>query len=243
MSQKIDISIYNKEIDQAIRNFWDTRYNQQKKQKENNTKDQGNRGAVTGGKQMDGFIDLLRKVCIDYDIPNRCIYTKSNHLPGYFRPSKDWDFILISPKNNLIAVIELKSQVGSFGNNFNNRTEEAIGSAVDLWTAYKWEVYDRQLPPWLGYLVLLEKDEGSTTPVKIQEPYFKVREEFRKTSYMDRYDLFCSKLMMERHYTSACIIWTKPDYSYGNCSNETSIRSFLESFIGFLLSKRQEFEK
>ena len=38
----------------------------------------------------------------------------------------------------LLAVIELKSQVGpSFGNNFNNRTEEAIGSAVDFWTAYR----------------------------------------------------------------------------------------------------------
>lgn len=242
ITMKIDISIYNKDIANAVAYFWDTRKSQQDKQKGKNSSDQGNRGAVTGGKQMNGFLELLEKVCIDNDIPESCIYTKGNHLPGYFRPSKDWDFILISPKKNLIAAIELKSQVGSFGNNFNNRTEEALGSAVDLWTAYKWEVYDRQMPPWVGYMVLLEKDIGSTNPVSVHEPYFKVRDEFKKTSYIERYDLFCSKLMMERHYSSACIIWSKSDYSYGNQSEETSITSFLESFIAFLLSKKREFE-
>jgi hypothetical protein len=97
------------------------------------------------------------------------------------------------------------------------------------------------MPPWVGYLVLLEKDEGSTSPVGIHEPHFKVRNEFKNTSYLDRYDIFCSKLMIERHYSSACIIWSKSDYSFGNSSNETSIQSFLESFIGFLLSKKREF--
>ena len=153
MIKEIDISIYDKDIKNAVKFFWDTREAQQSKQIENNTSDQGNRGAVTGGKQMDGFIDLLTRVCKDVGIPEKSIYTKNNHLPGYFRPSKDWDFIIISPNSNLIAAIELKSQVGSFGNNFNNRTEEALGSAVDLWTAYKWEVYDRQMPPWVGYMV------------------------------------------------------------------------------------------
>ena len=117
-------------------------------------------------RKTDGwFHDLLTKICIDFGIPKNYIYTSSNHLPGYFRPSKDWDFVIISPKKNLIAAIELKSQVGSFGNNVNNRAEEAIGSAVDLWTAYKWEVYDRQMPPWVGYLVLVEKKKAQYPPL------------------------------------------------------------------------------
>jgi hypothetical protein len=34
--------------------------------------------------------------------------------------------------------MEFKSQIGpSFGNNFNNRTEEALGSATDIWAAYR----------------------------------------------------------------------------------------------------------
>ncbi len=36
-------------------------------------------------------------------------------------------------EGKLLAGIEFKSQVGSFGNNYNNRTEEAIGSAADIW--------------------------------------------------------------------------------------------------------------
>ena len=36
----------------------------------------------------------------------------------------------------LVTAIEFKSQVGpSFGNNFNNRVEEAIGNAADIWIA------------------------------------------------------------------------------------------------------------
>ena len=54
-------------------------------------------------------------------------------LPGFFRPTKLWDLLIIN-QGGLVAALELKSQVGpSFGNNFNNRTEEALGTAVDLW--------------------------------------------------------------------------------------------------------------
>ena len=59
--------------------------------------------------------------------------------------------------DQLIVVLEVKSQVGpSFGNNFNNRTEEAIGSALDLWTAYREGAFNKTIRPWLGYLFLLE---------------------------------------------------------------------------------------
>lgn len=120
-------------IQKAIACFWDTRNRQLNSQLDRNNRDTGNRGAVTGGKQMDGFVELLAKVATDMGVPQNCIYTKRNQLPGYFRPTKDWDFLIVSPTNKLIAAIEFKSQVGSFGNNFNNRTEEALRSAVDLW--------------------------------------------------------------------------------------------------------------
>ena len=120
--------------------------------------DQGNRNAVTGGKQLDGFINLMTKVAIDIGIPENCIYAKGNKIPGFFRPTKDWDLLIISPKGKLISVLEFKSQVGSFGNNFNNRTEEALGSAVDLWTAFRENGYPQKQPPWVGYLMLVEKN-------------------------------------------------------------------------------------
>ena len=63
-----------------------------------------------------------------------CVLSESRSelsVPGYFRPTKMWD-ILIMDKDVLIGVIEFKSQVGSLGNNFNNRCEEALGNATDF---------------------------------------------------------------------------------------------------------------
>lgn len=127
--EKLSTKKYQKDISSAIQHFWNIREAQLKGQK---ISDQGSRGSVTGGKQLDGFIQVLVKVSKDLGVPEECIYIKGNNLPGFFRPTKDWDFLIITPNKQLIAVVELKSQVGSFGNNFNNRTEEALGSSVDL---------------------------------------------------------------------------------------------------------------
>jgi len=93
---------------------------------------------VTGGAQMDGFISLFKKLITSAGIPANCVFSnKSLELPGFFRPTKAWDLLVIK-NHHLIAAVEAKSQVGpSFGNNFNNRTEEAMGTALDLWTAYR----------------------------------------------------------------------------------------------------------
>lgn len=83
---------------------------------------------------MDGFLTLV----LDIVRANGLAHAQIHHqrsvltLPGYFRPTKLWDLLVIY-KGELIAAVELKSQVGpSFGNNFNNRTEEATGTAHDF---------------------------------------------------------------------------------------------------------------
>ncbi len=239
---KIEIQQYQNRIKRAIEVFWNTRNKQKNSQQTKSVRDAGNRSAVTGGKQLDGFIDLLFSVATDLGISKDCIYTKGNHIPGYFRPTKDWDLIIISPNGKLIAVIELKSQVGSFGNNFNNRTEESLGSALDFWTAFREKAYPNQVAPWVGYLMLIEKSDKSTKPVRISEPHFKVFKEFIGASYVDRYRILCQKLILERHYNHCCLLWSKDDYSYGNVSKDISIESFLRSFIGYLLGQLSEFK-
>jgi hypothetical protein len=233
---------YNDLIDLAIRYFWETRDKQRTEQVEKEVRDTGNRSSVTGGKQLDGFINLLFQVAKDIGIPENCIYTKGNQLPGYFRPTKDWDMIIITPSKKLVAVIELKSQVGSFGNNFNNRTEEALGSAIDLWTAFRENAYPNQAIPWLGYLMIVEKSDKSTSPVRLSEPYFPVFKEFHNTSYIDRYKLFCQKLMLERHYSQCCLIWSKSNFEFGSVDENISIQAFLYSFIGQLSGQLHEFQ-
>jgi hypothetical protein len=231
---------YTKLLGKAIKQFWTTKESQQVGKKKS---DQGNRSSVTGGKQLNGFIDILVEVSNDLGVPESCIYTKANNLPGYFRPTKDWDFLIISPKRQLIAVIELKSQVGSFGNNFNNRTEEALGSAVDLWTAFREQGFPQKQPPWLGYLMLVEKTTKSTTPIRLQEPYFEVRAEFHNTSYLDRYVIFCQKLMQERHYSSTCLIWTNSKTQHNCPEDDISFDAFLLSFMGFIQGKLRDFKE
>ncbi len=73
---------------------------------------------------MDGFIDLIADVVRANGLEDAEIYQDRAvlTLPGFSRPTKLWD-LLVLYKNELIAVVELKSQIGpSFGNNFNNMT-------------------------------------------------------------------------------------------------------------------------
>ncbi|MDX2283816.1 MAG: PaeR7I family type II restriction endonuclease [Bacteroidia bacterium] len=191
---------------------------------------------------MDGFVRVLKQAAVDLGVPEACIYTRGNSLPGFFRPSKAWDFLIITPGQKLIAAAELKSQVGSFGNNFNNRVEEAIGSAVDLWTAFRERTLPQMQQPWLGYWMLVEKTPASVRPVQIQAPHFQVRSEFQQTSYLDRYVIFCRKLLAERHYSAAALIWTTEELEFGSLHAELSAEVFLLSLMGFIQGRLQEFE-
>jgi hypothetical protein len=111
-----------------------------------------------------------------------------------------------------VAAIELKSQVGpSFGNNFNNRTEEAMRTALDVWTAFREGAFNKTVQPWLGYVFLLEDCPRSRTPVRVVEPHFNVFPEFVNASYARRYELFCRKLVRERHYNAAAFLISAQD--------------------------------
>jgi hypothetical protein len=195
------------ETAKAVAHYWKTRAAQRNKQEVGGRADHGFRSAVTGGAQMDGFIDLFTELITQAGIPRRYIFQKKAvELPGFFRPTKEWDLLVIRD-HTLIAAIEAKSQVGpSFGNNFNNRTEEAMGSALDLWTAFREQAYLAGPQPFLGYFFMLEDCEAANRPVGVKEPHFKVFPEFVGASYMRRYELFCRKLVLQRHYTSSAFI-------------------------------------
>jgi len=91
-------------------------------------------------------------------------------------------------------------------------------------------------------LLLVEKSKDSTKIVGLKEPHFDVRSEFQDTSYLDRYVIFCQKLMKERHYTSSALIWSTKKAEFACPADEISTDSFLLSFMGFLKGKQKEFE-
>ncbi|WP_259648463.1 PaeR7I family type II restriction endonuclease, partial [Pseudomonas savastanoi] len=156
----LDLANYEQLASEAVRAFWGNRTAARAKQIEAGVLDQGERAGVTGGKNMDGFMVLLLELLRANGLSHAEIHQSRAvlTLPGYFRPTKLWDLIVIY-KGELIAAIELKSQVGpSFGNNFNNRTEEAIGTAHDLWVAYREGAFGQQMRPFIGWLMLVEDE-------------------------------------------------------------------------------------
>lgn len=122
----------------AVRKFWELRGQQANNQGgDEGDKDRGDRGAVTGGKHLDGFRDLVAELLIASGLKRATIYWRTKtELPGWFRAEKNWDLLVVAD-GKLVAIVEFKSQVGSFGNNFNNRTEESLGNATDFWAAFE----------------------------------------------------------------------------------------------------------
>ncbi len=150
--------------------------------------------------------------------------------------------MLVMNDGRLIAALEFKSQVGpSFGNNFNNRTEEAIGTAIDLWTAFREGAFGDSQRPFVGWLMLVEECNGSRNPVKDRSPHFPVFPEFKDASCADRYDILCKKLMREQLDTTASVVLSprtaETTGEFGNLSEMTSLRSFLVSFAGHVATE------
>ena len=230
------LSQLSKYTHEAVRFYWETRSKQSEKQREAGGSDQGSRSAVTGGAQMNGFIEVLTKLVIEAGIDRAHIhYDQSLELPGYFRPNKKWDFIVVV-NCQLVAALETKSQVGpSFGNNFNNRTEEAMGTALDLWTAFRENAFGSATRPWIGYMFLLEDCPRSTTPVSVKEPHFKVFPEFRNSSYAKRYELFCRRLVLEKHYDHSAFLMSNPEKGlkgdYSEPATDLTFQAFANSLV------------
>ncbi|HSH80379.1 MAG TPA: PaeR7I family type II restriction endonuclease [Herpetosiphonaceae bacterium] len=230
----------------AVQSFWSARSAQKKKQVERGIIDAGSRGAVTGGTQMGALELLVVDILVAAGLNQLDIRTRTAlELPGYFRPEKKWDLLVVS-RRQLVTAIEFKSQVGpSFGNNFNNRTEEAIGSATDIWTAYREGRFGTGPRPFLGYFFLLEDCPEVRTPVKNAEPYFHVDPAFKRASYSQRYELLCRRLVLERLYDAACLtLATNEEPTHvSHPADDLSFRRFVAqlqgSAVAFVESQRE----
>lgn len=224
------------DIQKAITQFWDVR------------RDKG----VRSGKTLDGFLNVIQKVVESSGLKNIsiCIGKNDSQLPGYFRPHKSWDVVILSDQT-LVAAIELKSQVGSIGNNFNNRTEEVLGSGIDLYTAVQEEAFGDSAEIFRGYLILVEDSEDTRKTAKISMSHFQVmpgflndeskRSEHKRNkenifptiagvSYQKRYDMLCKRLVLKNLYTAAGLVLLdmKNKGHYKDFTPQTSIDTFLQ---------------
>ena len=191
---------------------------------------------MTGGAHLDGFAELIRKLIVKAGVSDTAIHRRARvELPGYYRAEKKWDLVIVVD-GRLFATIEFKAHVGpSFGNNYNNRTEEAIGNAIDYWAAFREGAFAGSPRPWLGYLMLLEDAGGSTRPVSVAEPHFPVFAEFRDASYAKRYEILLTKMVRERLYDAASLILSPSNAgrsgAFTEPSPELTVANFAESLV------------
>ncbi len=236
----LDLVGYEKRVSEAVQFFWKSRLNARRRQLAAGDLDHGERASVTAGKNMDGFVILLHEIVRANGLDQAQIHRQRAvlTLPGYFRPTKIWDFLVIY-KEELIAAIELKSHVGpSFGNNFNNRAEEAIGTAVDFWTVYREGGLGKQPRPFVGWLILVEDAPGSRRSINATSPHFPILEEFADTSYLKRYDLLCQKLVQEQLYSTAAMLAAPQSAldsgNYVEFSPMTGLKTFVTALAGHI---------
>ena len=93
----ISLSNFDRKAKQSVMAFWGNREKARQKQIELGVADLGERAGVTGGKNMDGFVSLIKDLTEMNGLGHASIHLKRAllTLPGYFRPTKLWDILVI----------------------------------------------------------------------------------------------------------------------------------------------------
>ena len=220
----------------AVKSMWTTRAVQADKQLGSGVMDAGNRGTVTGGRHLDAFAILLADLARAAGFAEEEIRFRSGvEVPGFYRPTKKWDVVVIR-NERLCAAVELKSMAGSYGKNLNNRTEEALGSAGDVWAAFKAGTLGLH-QPWLGYVFVVRDETRSRAPVGIPRTPLPTDPVFTGTSYIDRYGILCERMVLERQYTAAAFMASPKGTrgTYREPSPGLGFDPFARAFFGHLI--------
>lgn len=196
-----------KDLELAIAAYWEAKDKQLAAAKKIRSTAEGSAKAVRGGGQFNPIVNLISRFFTDAGYPLESIGVKRGQvtLPSFFRPTKQWDLVVVH-KGVLVAAMEMKALGGpSFGNNYNNRVEEAIGSSIDLSQAYREGLVGPE-KPWLGYFFVMNDEEGSRRPTKPQKGPFAVEDRWRELSYQERYGVTASRLLEENFYDAVCYL-------------------------------------
>ena len=242
----LDLSNYEELTRQAVAHFWQSGEQAAANQTMRGKKDQGNRARATAGTNMDGFVKLIQHIVVANGLPSQSVFIERGApvtLPGYYRATRMWDLLVVHRKEKntrLVAALELKSQVGSFGNNFNNRCEEAIGTAADFWTAFRDGAFGNSPKPFVGYLMLLQDCPAVHAPVRVEEQHFNIFDDFRGSSYARRYELLCQRLVKEGLYDASTLLLSSetdgPQGVYAELESGGGLREWVARLAGHVAS-------
>ena len=202
----------NNNIKHAILELFKLQNEASENQRKHGHSDRGARSGVTSGKHLDPLAKEICNELMNCGLSEKDVFfgNKNMELPGWFRPTKQWDILAFYEKK-LIVAVELKSISSSFGNNANNRTEEAVGSAVDANSAVKYNLYGNGYPPIFCYVLIVKSDADSRRVVhRPNEPHYKSDKTFYDISYIDRLGIMCQRLLAERLYDAVWFVAVDP---------------------------------
>ena len=191
-------------------------------------------GGTRGGKHMSAFEKLIVRVVEETGLVVDEQPDKKLTLPGYYREGKDWDVIL-QYKGHVLAVVEAKSQGTSLAKNFNNRVEEAVGQAADVWKAYERGFLSSGMRPWVGYLMIIDDiPETSTIPSssKTTPGDMGLDPTFKGMTRAERYAEAFARLDQERMLDATCVSISHADGSYSFPSDWLSFNGFAAQLWG-----------
>ncbi len=247
----------------AVRHWWRSKKSAKSKKPQGGTRD-----ANLHGKTMNGFAESIADFLVELGVNPEHIFAGGHLskapsiLPSYFRPSKNWDLIVLAnsrfyPAKGdaggpvLYAAVEFKSQDKSIGNNQNNRLEESIGNAHDFWVTYGQSGFEVQQPrPWLGYLFVGKyQPESDGKTVEIKQPHFHAMppfrvngsdqlEKFKGPSYAERYKIFMKQSVGARLYDAGAFIVTDESIKGKNPNHRVLLPEF--GPINFLRSLKAQ---
>jgi len=224
-----------KRINEALFSFWTGRSGQQQQAGAKPQAQGGTRSAVVGGKHLNAVRDLIANEFFLAGIPKSQLATsgRTKVLPGWFRPTKSWD-LAVTHGADILALIELKSQVGSFGNNANNRSEEAVGVAYDTDMAFRKRLLGKSRP-WLGYVYVVEDSPKSRAPgTRLTNTHYNQRSIFAQpeafVSYIERFAILGEELVKAGLYQAAWVVTTTSpangQFGWGDASLAVSYDRF-----------------
>lgn len=218
--------------------YWQTKNSQRAAAEAIQSTAEGGAKAVRGGGHFNPIVNLISRFFLDAGYPEEAIGAGGAKvtLPGFFRPTKDWDLVVVH-EDVLVAAIELKALGGpSFGNNYNNRLEEGIGNSADISKSHLTSLVGSE-KPWLGYFFVMNDEPGSFRPVRLGQGPFPADEIWVGRSYQARFEITGQRLVDEGHYDALCYLVSSPDQPVSEPSRSLDWRHFaaaIEARIKYL---------
>ncbi|GGU21582.1 PaeR7I family type II restriction endonuclease [Lentzea flava] len=193
-------------------------------------------GAARAGGHIGGFERVVKQLFVEAGVPESSIYVGTPTLPGHYRVAKQWDLVVIY-EGNLVAAIEFKSQVGSVGKNYNNRFEEALGSATDVHAAQQEFEPFGQMSAWLGYVFILQESTETERPLRPARTLFPPDRVFEGLTYSQRYQTMIQRFFNHKVYQGGWFLTTKRDPDGGVSYDEPMANACAATFAAEIVGR------